>query len=236
MVDPFDPDDGVLARPGPPRTWRERLDHLADATGSSPGRLLVGAAAVAILIGAGLWLTRPPATPPEVSLPFASTTAAAAAAPSTTASTGPVQLVVHAAGAVVAPGVHRVPAGSRVIDVVDAAGGLSPQADGARINLAAPVVDGERVYVPAVGEATPPSVGGPTGASADGVPTAGAPLDLNQATEAQLDELPGVGPSTAAAIVEHRDRIGGFTSVDQLLDVRGIGEAKLEQIRPLVRV
>jgi competence protein ComEA len=232
LADPLDLDDDGLARPGPPATWRERLEHLADATGSSPGRIAAGAVVVVALVLGGLWVTRPPATPPEVELPFASTTAVAR--PTTTSTTAPTELVVHVAGAVALPGVHDVAAGARVIDAVNAAGGLTPSADGARINLAAPVADGERVYVPAVGEPAPPAVAGPSGGAGSSAPS--GPLNLNTATADELDGLPGVGPATAAAIIEHRDRIGGFTSVDQLLDVRGIGEAKLEQLRPLVTV
>jgi competence protein ComEA len=134
-----------------------------------------------------------------------------------------------------------------VVDAIDGAGGLAPDADGARLNLAAPLADGERVYVPAVGEATPPVVGpsggtGGTGGSSaggdggGGVPTPDAPIDLNTASETDLDALPGVGPATAQAIVQHRDEVGGYTSVDQLLDVPGIGPSKRERIRPLVRV
>jgi competence protein ComEA len=167
-----------------------------------------------------------------VSLPFASSIASSDV-PSSTSSTAPEEVVVHVAGAVLRPGVLHLPAGSRVVDAIEAAGGLAPTADGTRINLAAPVADGERVYVPAVGEATP-AVVGPSGASGDGEPT--GPLDLNTADEAALDALPGVGPATAKAIIEHRTKIGRFTSVDQLLDVRGIGEAKLAELRPLVTV
>lgn len=231
MAEPFDPDDEALSRPSPPIGWRERLDHLADATGSSPARLVGGTIAVAAVLVGGYWLTRPPAAPPETALPFATTVpVAAATTPSTTA---PAELVIHVAGAVARPGVTRVAAGARVVDAVDAAGGLAPQADGSRVNLAAPVADGERVYIPAVGEAAPPPAAGVGGAAA--AEPAG-PINLNTATVDQLDELPGVGPATATAIVSHRDRVGGFTSVDQLLDVRGIGEAKLEQLRPLVTV
>jgi competence protein ComEA len=146
-------------------------------------------------------------------------------------------LLVHVAGAVVVPGVHELAPGARVIDAIDAAGGLAPGADSARINLAAPVADGERVYVPVVGEQPPTAVvGAGGGAGGAGAVDGAGPVNLNTADAAALDTLPGVGPATAAAIVEHRERIGGFTSVDQLLDVRGIGEAKLEQLRSLVSV
>jgi competence protein ComEA len=227
---PLDDGDGPLRRPPPPRTWRERIDDLADATGTSPARIVVGAALVAVAIAGALWLLRPPPAPPETSLPFASTTTAGGSS-STAAPTG---LVVHVAGAVADPGVHELPAGARVVDAIEAAGGLTADADGARINLAAPLVDGARVYVPVVGEEPPPvAVGDPSGAP--GAAPAG-PVNLNTADAATLDGLPGVGPATAAAILEHRGKIGGFTSVEQLLDVPGIGEAKLEALRDLVTV
>lgn len=156
------------------------------------------------------------------------------------------QVVVHVAGAVAAPGVVRLGNGSRVVDAVTAAGGLRPDADPDRVNLAATLVDGQRVVVPIVGQPIPAEVapapvpssgGGTTGAGASsGAGSTGAPVDLNTATAEQLDALPGVGPSTAAAILDHRSSAGPFTSVDQLLDVRGIGEAKLEALRDLVSV
>jgi competence protein ComEA len=226
-------EDPALRRPSPPRTWRDRLEQLADATGTTPARILVGGAAAICAGLAALWLTRPPAAPPEVSLPFASTTVALAAA--STTDTDATVVVVHVAGAVVAPGVHTLPAGSRVVDAIEAAGGLTAEADGSRINLAAPLTDGERVYVPKVGEVAPAPVAGASAGLGAGGPASG-PVNLNDADEAALDALPGVGPATAAAIIEHRNQIGHFTSVDQLLDVRGIGEAKLEQLRPLVTV
>lgn len=226
------PAEVELLRPAPPRSWRERVDQLADATGTTPARILAGAAGLVGVALVALWLTRPPTPPPEVNLPFASTTALAAApSPMPPA---PTRLVVHVAGAVVDPGVHELMPGARVVDAIKAAGGLTPQADAARINLAAPVSDGERIYVLRVDEDAAPSVAGPAPAGAAGASS--ALVNLNEADEAALDALPGVGPSTAKAIIEHRRKIGRFTSVDQLLDVRGIGEAKLEQIRPLVTV
>jgi competence protein ComEA len=235
-------------RPPPPRTWRERVDALADATGVTPTRLVAGALAVAVAAAVGWWLLRPPPAPSELSIPYASTTVAPGAGPQSTvegaagatSTTVPTEVVVHVAGAVVRPGVHTLPVGARVVDAVDAAGGLSAAADQTRVNLAALVSDGERVYVPTVGEQPPPPVASGAGEPRDNAGEAGgvegAPIDINTATEADLEELPGVGPATAAAIIEHRQSIGGFTSIDQLLDVRGIGEAKLEQLRPLVRV
>lgn len=160
-------------------------------------------------------------------------------------------LVVHVAGAVASPGVVRLAAGARVVDAVTAAGGLRADADPDRVNLAAPLGDGQRVVVPVLGQPAPveltpaPASGsdassdGPGGASDGGAAAGGAGaalVDINTATAEQLDTLPGVGPSTAAAILEHRDRQGPFTSVDELLDVRGIGDAKLEALRDLVTV
>ncbi len=228
-------DPGVpLVRPAPPRSLRERVEALADATGVSSLRLVAGGVLAALALGAGLWLLRPPPAPAELSLPFVSSTSLP---PASTASTEASVALVHVAGAVASPGVHEVPAGARVVDAISAAGGMLPGADAARINLAAPVADGERIYIPLVGEEPPPAVVGGGGGAPGGSSGAPAgPLDLNQADAAALEALPGIGPATAAAILQHREEIGRFTSVEQLLDVRGIGEAKLEQLRPLVRV
>lgn len=155
------------------------------------------------------------------------------------------RLVVHASGAVASPGVYRVPAGSRVDDLIRASGGLSLDADVDRVNLAAPLVDGERIWVPRKGDTDVPDVvtggtvsAGPargSGGSGGGGPGDGAVMvNLNTATAEELDSLPGVGPATAASILAYRDQNGPLSSVDELIEVRGIGEAKLEQIRPLV--
>ena len=156
-------------------------------------------------------------------------------------------VTVHAAGQVAAPGVYSVPGGARVADLITAAGGLLPEADVDRLNLAAKVVDGTRVYIPRKGE-TPPPTESPVGGSGRrrrpgggrGRPRPGGapagPVDLNTATAAQLDTLPGVGPATANAILTYRTRNGRFKSVTELLEVPGIGPAKLEAIRPLVMV
>jgi competence protein ComEA len=149
-------------------------------------------------------------------------------------------LVVHAAGAVAQPGLYRLDAGSRVGDLLSAAGGVATDGDLDRVNLAAVLVDGSRVYVPRRGEPDIPSLaeadspGGTSSGSAER--SEPGPVDLNRATTEQLETLPGVGPSIAAAIIDHRERNGPFGTVDELVDVRGIGPARLEQLRPLVRV
>lgn len=144
------------------------------------------------------------------------------------------RLTVHAAGAVQAPGLYRVPGGARVADVIEAAGGVDGSVDIDRVNLAAAVADGERVYIPRIGEMTPTVAGAPDRAEGGG--SEQTPLDLNLATQQQLEDLPGIGPSTAASILRARSEAGRFTSIEDLLDVRGIGEAKLGEIRDLVTV
>ncbi len=222
---------------------------------------LVAAASVAGVLGVGWWLLRPSAPPIETALPAAEAAPAAAGAgegaPSTVSGTGmttstTAAVVVQAAGAVADPGVYELPGGSRVDDLVEAAGGLTKGADVDRVNLAAPVADGERIWVPSEGETEVPDIvagvgggsggsGGSGGAAGGGEGGAGSvlpasPIDLNAATAEELEALPGVGPATAAAILAYRDQHGRFRSVEELLEVRGIGDAKLEQIRPLVQV
>jgi competence protein ComEA len=140
-------------------------------------------------------------------------------------------VIVQAAGAVVRPGLFRLAPGSRVDDLVQAAGGLAADADPDRVNLAALLTDGEKIYIPRVGEPLPAD------AVDNSASSSGAqPIDLNTASIADLDTLPGIGPATAQAIVDYRSQHGRFRSVDDLLNVRGIGPAKLEELRPLVRV
>jgi competence protein ComEA len=129
------------------------------------------------------------------------------------------------------PGLVRVPPGSRVADVLEAAGGPLPDADLSGVNLARKVGDGEQV---AVGVPPAPDAGQAAANGGDGGPA--GPLDLNSAGIEQLDALPGVGPVTAQRIVEWRTRNGRFATVDQLREVEGIGERRLGQLRGLVRV
>jgi competence protein ComEA len=162
---------------------------------------------------------------------------AAGAGAATTLAPG---LVVHVAGGVVRPGVYRLPPGARVDDAITAAGGAVAGVDVDAVNRAAPLVDGQRVRVPLPGEPVPPpdplptpAAGPSTGPVATSPPP---PVNLNTASVAELETLPGVGPTIAAAIVEERTRRGGFASVRDLLDVRGIGESRLLQLEPLVTV
>ncbi|WP_370325648.1 helix-hairpin-helix domain-containing protein [Euzebya sp.] len=141
-------------------------------------------------------------------------------------------VVGHVAGAVARPGVLTLPAGSRVADAVTAAGGPTPDAVTGALNLARPLEDGEQVHVPAAGEDPPPSAPPPPSAAGDPP----GPLDLNTATTAQLEALPGVGPVMAQRIVEHREAIGGYLDVTQLLEVPGIGPGRFAELEPLVSV
>jgi competence protein ComEA len=220
--------DPVLPTSHP--TWRDRLDLIAAPVGMAPVHIAGAVVGLAVaLVAAWLLLRQPAGPPPEASMARAGRSAAVAGA--ATSTTPPKQVVVHAAGAVVAPGVYSLVAGTRVDDLLKAAGGAAPDADLNRIDLAALLVDGTQVYVPRVGVAVPATATGGVGPSAPAVP-----LDLNTATLDQLDALPGIGPATAKAILAERDKRGRFTSVDDLLDVRGIGPAKLDAIRDLVTV
>jgi competence protein ComEA len=149
-------------------------------------------------------------------------------------------LVVHVAGAVRRPGVYRMRAGSRVDDAVTRAGGARRRADLSALNLAAELEDGRQVLVPLRAPAATAAVApGPTTASpstAAAPATPGVPLNLNTATPEQLDQLDGIGPTTAQHIVEYREAHNGFGSVDELDQVPGIGETRLAAIRDKVRV
>jgi competence protein ComEA len=152
---------------------------------------------------------------------------------------------VHVHGRVAQPGLYELAAGARVVDVVAAAGGFTEDADQGAVNLARPLVDGEQLLVPAVGEVpaggsgaggTGAGAGAGSGAAGAGGGTGGGLVDLNSADATALETLPGVGPATSAAVLEWRRQNGSFRSVDDLLEVPGIGEKTLESLRPLVTV
>lgn len=154
-------------------------------------------------------------------------------------SAGPV--VVHVAGAVAAPGVVTLPAGSRVHDAIGAAGGGTSDADLNRLNLAMVIEDGQKIHVPRQGEAMPPvpeSAGAPgaAGGAGGGPESGGAKVNLNTAGAAELDTLPKVGPVLAQRIVDWRAAHGPFKSVEELDAVDGVGPKMLEALLPLVTV
>ncbi len=143
-------------------------------------------------------------------------------------SESPVDLIINVAGKVNNPGVYQLPKGSRVIDAIKAAGNQRNGVDISDINLARILVDGEQILVgspkPSSGKIAPKKI------------TIDNPLDLNRATITQLDSLPGIGPVTAQRIIDYRTKVGRINSVDELKKISGLGGAKFEEIKSLLRV
>ena len=235
--------------------WNEihrRIRHQIAFVG--PQRILLGSLSVCA-VSIALWLLVRPSDPPiESSVPRASGADVSIVAP--IATSAPSTVMVHVMGAVRRPGVFQLPSSARVIDAVSAAGGPIASADLERINLAQRIIDTEQVFVPSrqqrtshitvaprhrttsttsvvtVPGAVPPTIAGATTIPGPQTST----INLNSATATQLDTLPGVGPSTAKAIISFRTKNGGFKKVADLLNVPGIGQAKFEAIRELVSV
>ena len=195
--------------------------------------------ALAMLLGAlmlvvGYWWWQGRARP-VVTVPGP---VAAVSAPASSAPLG--EVTVHVRGRVTRPGVVTLPAGSRVVDAIEAAGGVKAGASIGALNLARLLVDGEQVAVgvkaprgdPAGAEAPGDSVEGSSGGPSED----GGLVDLNAATASELEELPGIGPVLADRIVQWREDNGRFTDVEVLGEVSGIGDALMAQLRPLVRV
>lgn len=194
----------------------------------------IGVAAVLAALAMTIWLLtgRPHAAAvagPAVGTPVASGSAAGAS-PSPVRPAAVSTVVIDVVGKVRSPGVYRLPAGSRVQDAVQAAGGMLPGVADTAVNLAARLSDGEQV---AIGVAGAQPQGGDA-ASAAGATT--GPVDLNTATEQQLESLPGVGPVLARQVLAWRAAHGGFASVTQLNDVPGVGASKFAELKPLVTV
>lgn len=247
-MESIDPDRG-LSLPG----------ALRSASLSPPWRAVIGAAVVVVIaISAMVWrvtsataISEPIATgftasssapAPTDGPPPRSPAASAAQVPVGGESTGQARphLVIHVIGRVAKPGVVNVPDGSRIHDVVQAAGGAVRGADLAAVNLARRALDGEQLVIPAVGEVQPPPQPAPNSAAAQ-APTqtsgaASAPMDLNTADQFALETLPGVGPVLAARIIAWRDQHGRFTSVEELAEVTGVGEKRYAELAPRVRV
>ena len=194
---------------------------------------VVGALLV-VVVGWPRGEAAPDAATPQLAVVTGAAEPTSVLEPSTSASE---VVVVDVDGAVRRPGVVELPGGSRVVDALEAAGGVQRRADTGALNLAQVLLDGEQVVVPragAGGVADPADVTSPAPASG-GAPTSGL-VNINTASEVELETLPGIGPVLAAAIVEWRTQNGGFTSVEQLQDVSGIGPTTYAELAPLVRL
>ncbi|WP_223638056.1 helix-hairpin-helix domain-containing protein [Planococcus sp. 4-30] len=141
-------------------------------------------------------------------------------------------LMIDMKGQVVSPGVYELPAGSRMQDAIDAAGGFTPEADSRSINLALIVVDETSLYVPAAGEEIILPAAQQTAPGSSGSTL----ININLATETELMELPGIGPSKAAAILAYREEAGSFKTPEELTEVTGIGDKTFEQLKELIIV
>ncbi len=219
---------------------RDRLDTM------SRGELAALMVVVALTLGgAAFWYMRSLPRPVQIAAPApvgpaSGSVSLAASPPSVSSSPSPSGVMVDVSGWVVHPGVYEFAAGQRVIDAVRRAGGARRGADLAAINLAAPLVDGSQIVVPRRGGEGPgggqdSGSGGGSGGLWGG-PGGTALVNVNSATQRQLETLSGVGPVLAAAIVAYRTQHGPFRSVDDLLDVSGIGPATLQALRPQVTV
>ncbi|HVF53875.1 MAG TPA: helix-hairpin-helix domain-containing protein [Actinomycetota bacterium] len=205
-----------------PVTWRDRLEELA---GGRRDRWMIGTGVVAVVLLAVVVSGR--GAPAQIAPPAME----AVVAPSTEP-TGALEstVLVHVAGAVRHSGLYELPSGARVADAVAAAGGASRRGDLDLLNLAEILSDGQKILVPTRGGAATPAEG------VSSSPAGPHIVNLNTASPAELETIPGIGPTKAAAIVSYREEVGLFTSVDQILEVAGIGPATLDAIRPYIAI
>jgi competence protein ComEA len=204
---------------------RERIEALT--RGELAGLIAVVALTV---VGAGLWYVRSLPRPVEIGPAGPAGGAGTMGVTAASVTPSPAVVVVDVAGWVRRPGVYEFDEGDRVIDAIERAGGPRRRAELTALNLAAPLVDGSQVLVPRVG-----SGGESTGSG--GAPSPGTTLiNVNSASAAELEVLPGIGEVLAAAIVEYRTENGPFAAVDELEAVSGIGPSTLEEIRDLITV
>lgn len=210
------------------------MQEFRDRLAEMPRGELIGVVAlIALLLGAGgLWYVR--SLPRAVEVRPLAVPALEQVSTESPSAAGPI--FVHVAGRVRDPGVYELAAGDRLVDAVEAAGGALADADLAALNLAAQAVDGTQVYVPRRGEVgVPPAQGAGGSVSVPGIDSSGK-VNINTASLSELETLPRVGEVLAQRIIDHRTANGPFASVDDLLDVSGIGEATLEGFRDLVTV
>lgn len=144
------------------------------------------------------------------------------------------EVYVYLTGAVRRPGVYRLKGGDRLFQAVELAGGLLPSADASALNLAPKVEDGRHYHFPEVGGLGASSPAGALVSPSGSSPSIGGKVNVNRASEKELESLPGIGPTLASRIVEHRKKHGPFRGPEDLLKVKGIGPAKLKEISPLV--
>lgn len=204
-------------------------------------------AVLGALCGLSWWMVQPAATPPvgtpshePLTVHVADTSMPSASASEPSPTPIPTAIAIHVVGAVNTPGVVIVPPGSRAESAIIAAGGFAETADQRSINLAQLVTDGQQLVVGAQGEApvhpvNPPAGGGGLGSSQPGAVTDDGIVHINAATVTELEQLPGVGPKTAQAIVTYREEHGPFTSVDHLEAVPGIGRKTVDGLRERAR-
>ena len=193
--------------------------------------LVAVAVAASVLLVWWLLAGRPETSDPVAPLAFSDSATPARGAGGATPSAPSGELIVDVTGKVERPGIVTLPQGSRVYEAIEAAGGLKGRVDTTALNMARQLTDGEQVLVGLEPVAVPGAAEQPAGAA-----PAATKINLNTATVEQLDTLPGVGPVTAQAILGWRDTNGPFSAVDDLLDVKGIGEATLAELRDLVVV
>ncbi|MBT1631852.1 ComEA family DNA-binding protein [Curtobacterium flaccumfaciens] len=251
-----------MSSPSSPGPWWSRL-ALSPRAAVVLAAVVVVVAVVVVLVGAlvsgggegaggtaGVVVRGAPTAGAASGVPSPSAGASAGAAPS---APGAGRVVVHVLGAVRRSGVVELPASSRVGDALERAGGATDDADLDRLNLARVLTDGERLYVPRVGQQDVPEALGPMADGAAAGPTAAAGagsgggsagtgeeesavVDLNTADQTALETLPGIGPGLAGRIIAWRDEHGRFTAVEDLLDVSGIGDVRFAELRDRVRV
>jgi competence protein ComEA len=149
----------------------------------------------------------------------------------------PAPIVVHLAGAVLNPGVYSLPPGSRVRDAIEIAGGMLPEADPGNLNLAAYLVDGSRVAIPTLPPVQPtPEATAQSNPTSLPIPDVNHPVNINTATQAELESLPYIGPALAQRIIAYREANGLFESIEEIVEVYGIGQQTFENIKDLITI
>jgi competence protein ComEA len=214
-------------------SWLDRNRHVVFAIFS-----------VMAISGAAIFYLRQPAESPiEILTVEATATPVATATPAPPPTPAPVR--VYITGAVVKADVYFLPAGSIVKDLVEAAGGLTAEADLVRINQALELQDQQHIHIPAIGEENPPPAvqgGGPAspasdaGAGNNAGAAGGGLINLNTASLEQLDTLPGIGPALAQRIIDYRESTGPFTTIEEITQVSGIGETTFTKLKDLITV